>query len=137
MGTPVSVIGLGTWQFGSSAWGYGTEYEERSSSLVRRALDSGITLVDTAEIYGRGRSERLVGAALAERRAEAVVATKIFPVLPIAPVSSSVRSPALRAWASGGWTCTRCTSRTQWSPTPGRWPGCGRFRTSAWWTRSA
>src|SRR5665811_2565206 len=86
MGTPVSVIGLGTWQFGSSAWGYGTEYEERSSSLVRRALDSGITLVDTAEIYGRGRSERLVGAALAERRAEAVVATKIFPVLPIAPV---------------------------------------------------
>jgi len=86
MGTPVSVIGLGTWQFGSSEWGYGTEYEERSSSLVRRALDSGITLVDTAEIYGRGRSERLVGAALAERRAEAVVATKIFPVLPIAPV---------------------------------------------------
>ena len=69
-GTPVSVIGLGTWQFGSSEWGYGTDYEGRTSSLVHRALDSGITLVDTAEIYGRGRSERLVGAALAGIRGD-------------------------------------------------------------------
>ena len=84
--TPVSVIGLGTWQFGSAEWGYGEDYEQRTAALVRRALDSGITLFDTAEIYGRGRSERLLGAALGDRRPEAFVATKIFPVLPVAPV---------------------------------------------------
>lgn len=83
---PISVIGLGTWQFGSAEWGYGADYEQRTAPLVNRALDLGITLVDTAEIYGRGRSERLVGAALAERRDEVVLATKIFPVLPVAPV---------------------------------------------------
>lgn len=84
--TPVSVIGLGTWQFGSAEWGYGQDYERRTTALVRRALDSGITLFDTAEIYGRGRSERLLGAALGDRRPEAFLATKIFPVLPVAPV---------------------------------------------------
>ncbi|MDO8108055.1 aldo/keto reductase [Isoptericola sp. b441] len=86
LGTKVSVIGLGTWQFGSKEWGYGSAYEERTAGLVERALDSGITVLDTAEIYGTGRSERLLGAALRERREEAVVATKIFPVFPIAPV---------------------------------------------------
>jgi aryl-alcohol dehydrogenase-like predicted oxidoreductase len=86
-GARMSAIGLGTWQFGSTEWGYGSEYSEREAgAIVRRALDLGITLFDTAEIYGFGRSERILGAALDGRRDEAFVASKIFPVLPVGPV---------------------------------------------------
>jgi aryl-alcohol dehydrogenase-like predicted oxidoreductase len=84
--TPISKIGLGTWQFGSREWGYGTEYERRIDAIVRRALDAGITLFDSAEIYAFGRSERLLGAALGDDRERAFVATKILPVLPVSPV---------------------------------------------------
>ncbi|MET7965378.1 aldo/keto reductase [Micromonospora sp. NPDC005305] len=83
---PISKIGLGTWQFGSREWGYGPDYERRAAQIVRRALDLGVTLFDTAEIYGFGRSERILGAALGDDRAKVVVASKVFPVLPIAPV---------------------------------------------------
>ena len=82
----ISRIGLGTWQFGSREWGYGPDYERRTQALVQRALDCGITLFDTAEAYAFGRSERLLGEALGERRDEAFVATKIFPVLPVSGV---------------------------------------------------
>lgn len=83
---PISKIGLGTWQFGAKEWGYGPDYERRAADIVRRALDLGVTLFDTAEIYGFGRSERILGAALGDERAKVVVASKIFPVLPVAPV---------------------------------------------------
>ncbi|MCP3783021.1 aldo/keto reductase [Micromonospora sp. A3M-1-15] len=83
---PNSKIGLGTWQFGSREWGYGPDYEQRAAQIVRRALELGVTLFDTAEIYGFGRSERILGAALGDDRAKVVVASKIFPVLPLAPV---------------------------------------------------
>jgi aryl-alcohol dehydrogenase-like predicted oxidoreductase len=82
----ISKIGLGTWQFGSKEWGYGPEYEQRAAQIVRRALDLGVTLFDTAEVYGFGRSERILGAALGDDRPKAVVASKVLPVLPIAPV---------------------------------------------------
>ncbi len=86
-GARMSVIGLGTWQFGSTEWGYGADYSDREAdAIVQRALDVGITLFDTAEIYGFGRSERILGKALGERRNEAFIVSKIFPVLPIAPV---------------------------------------------------
>ena len=86
-GARLSLIGLGTWQFGSGEWGYGDSYARGvAADLVQRALDLGINLIDTAEIYAFGRSERIVGGALSERRDEAYVATKLFPVLPIAPV---------------------------------------------------
>lgn len=86
-GVRVSAIGLGTWQFGSREWGYGDDYaDEEANAIVRRALDLGINLIDTAEMYAFGRSERIVGRAIGGRRAEAFVATKLFPVLPLAPV---------------------------------------------------
>ncbi len=83
----ISRIGLGTWQFGSREWGYGESYAgEGARAIVRRALELGVTLFDTAEIYGFGRSERILGEALGENRESAFLATKIFPVLPVAPV---------------------------------------------------
>ena len=90
VGKQVSQIGLGTWQFGSKEWGYGADYDEREAgAIVRRAVELGVTVFDTAEIYGTGRSERILGAALHEADVdvdELFVATKLFPVLPVAPV---------------------------------------------------
>ncbi|GIJ33282.1 aldo/keto reductase [Micromonospora sediminimaris] len=83
---PLSRIGLGTWQFGSREWGYGPDYERLAATIVRRAVELGVTLFDTAEVYGFGRSERLLGAALAADRDKVAVATKILPVLPVASV---------------------------------------------------
>ncbi|OLT45977.1 aldo/keto reductase [Cellulosimicrobium sp. CUA-896] len=84
---PASVVGLGTWQFGSREWGYGDDFaNRRAREIVRRALELGVTFFDSAELYGFGRSERILGEALGERRDEVVVATKLFPVLPVAPV---------------------------------------------------
>lgn len=80
-------IGLGTWQFGSREWGYGEAYARREAGAVlRRALDLGVTLIDTAEVYGFGSSERIIGEAIAGRRDEAFLATKILPLAPFAPV---------------------------------------------------
>jgi aryl-alcohol dehydrogenase-like predicted oxidoreductase len=86
-GVRVSAVGLGTWQFGSREWGYGPAYAEHDSlDIVARALDLGINLIDTAEIYGFGRSERIVGRAIAGRRDEVFLATKLLPVMPLPPV---------------------------------------------------
>ena len=80
-GARVSVIGLGTWQFGSTEWGYGRAYAGGvAGDIVRRALDLGINLIDTAEIYGLGRSEKIVGQAIRDRRDRVFLATKLFPV---------------------------------------------------------
>ena len=84
---PVSRIGLGTWQFGSREWGYGSDYAEGPArDIVRRARELGVTLFDTAEIYGFGRSERILGDALGEERDKVVVASKFFPVAPFPAV---------------------------------------------------
>jgi aryl-alcohol dehydrogenase-like predicted oxidoreductase len=88
-----SAIGLGTWQFGSAEWGYGGDYasgpDSEAARIVRRALELGITVFDTAEAYGFGRSERILGEALDTAGADpstTVVASKIFPLLPVGPV---------------------------------------------------
>lgn len=84
---PVSRVGLGTWQFGSREWGYGGEYaSDVAVQIVARARELGVTLFDTAEIYGFGRSERILGAALGDERDDVVVASKLFPVAPFPPV---------------------------------------------------
>jgi aryl-alcohol dehydrogenase-like predicted oxidoreductase len=72
-GPLVGAIGLGAMGF---AGYYGGSDDEEGVRAIRRALDLGITLIDTAESYGDGRSEELVGRAVAGRRDEAVVATK-------------------------------------------------------------
>ena len=86
-GVRLSAIGVGTWQFGSREWGYGEQYASSTAiDITRRALDLGVNLVVTAEIYGTGRSERIVGEAVRDRRDDAFLATKVFPVFPISPV---------------------------------------------------
>jgi aryl-alcohol dehydrogenase-like predicted oxidoreductase len=83
----VSRLGLGTWQFGSREWGYGDEYASGAArDIVSRALALGVTLFDTAEVYGTGRSERILGEALGAERADVVVASKIFPIAPFPPI---------------------------------------------------
>ncbi|MEU0494684.1 aldo/keto reductase [Mycobacterium sp. NPDC006124] len=84
---PVSRIGLGTWQFGAKEWGYGDDYAAGAArDIVARARALGVTLFDTAEVYGFGKSERILGEALGDERADVVVASKVFPVAPFPPV---------------------------------------------------
>ena len=86
-GVRVSVIGLGTWQFGSFEWGYGSSYaDNEAGDITRRAIELGINLMDTAEIYGFGRSERILGRAIAGHRDQVFLATKVAPVAPVSPV---------------------------------------------------
>ncbi len=73
----VSAIGLGCMPMSS---GYGPADDEESLATLRRALDLGITLLDTADIYGDGHNERLVGRAIAGRRDEVVLASKFGQV---------------------------------------------------------
>jgi aryl-alcohol dehydrogenase-like predicted oxidoreductase len=74
---PVSRVGLGTWAIGGWMWG-GTDTWE-AVRTIQAAVDQGISLIDTAPVYGFGRAEELVGQALAShgRRSQAVIATKV------------------------------------------------------------
>ncbi|AHK46131.1 putative aldo-keto reductase protein [Ensifer adhaerens OV14] len=73
-GVKASAVGLGTWAIGGWMWG-GTD-EGESIAAIQASLDAGVTLIDTAPAYGLGRSEEIVGKALAGRRDKAVIATK-------------------------------------------------------------
>lgn len=96
-GARMSAVGLGTWQFGSREWGYGSDYARGEAvRIVHRALDLGVTLIDTAEIYAFGQSERIVGEAIKGRRDEVFLATKLFPIgLPV-QVMAKARASARR-----------------------------------------
>jgi aryl-alcohol dehydrogenase-like predicted oxidoreductase len=73
-GIEASAVGLGTWAIGGWMWG-GTD-EAVSIDAIRASIDAGVTLIDTAPAYGLGRSEEIVGKAIAGRRDEVVLATK-------------------------------------------------------------
>ena len=78
-GFKVSVIGLGTWQIGTKLWGWGTDYDESDAiAAIHQAIDLGINFIDTAEIYGGGKSEEIIGKAIVERRDEVFLATKVW-----------------------------------------------------------
>jgi aryl-alcohol dehydrogenase-like predicted oxidoreductase len=73
-GIDISAIGFGAWAIGGWMWG-GAD-ENLAIGAIHAALDAGINLIDTAPMYGYGRSEEIVGRALQGRRDKAVIATK-------------------------------------------------------------
>ncbi|RLG40711.1 MAG: aldo/keto reductase [Thermoproteota archaeon] len=79
-GIRVSRVGLGTWQIGTSYWGWGREFtREEAVRVIRTAIELGVNFIDTAELYGGGTSERIVGEAIRDVRDEVVLATKVSP----------------------------------------------------------
>lgn len=77
MDKEVSKVGIGTWQAAGEEWGSDVE-REKSKKAILKAYELGVNLIDTAEAYGDGRSERLVGEAVSEvDRDEVIVATKV------------------------------------------------------------
>lgn len=84
---PTAPLGVGTWAWGDeSTWGMGGYDSDLTESTITEAwntsLDAGVTLFDTAEVYGDGESERIIGKLLAEvpgRREDIVIATKFMP----------------------------------------------------------
>lgn len=77
-GIAVSALALGCWALGGGE-GWGDQDESLTIATVHAALDHGINFFDTAEAYGGGNSEEVVGKALADRRDRAIIATKISP----------------------------------------------------------
>jgi aryl-alcohol dehydrogenase-like predicted oxidoreductase len=77
-GPEISVIGFGAWEAGGDAWGP-NESEETVIEAMRTAVDAGITWIDTAEVYGKGVSETIVGKAIAPIRDDVAIASKVGP----------------------------------------------------------
>jgi aryl-alcohol dehydrogenase-like predicted oxidoreductase len=74
-GRQVSEIGLGCWQLGGADWG--AIDDGKAFEILATAMDSGITFFDTADVYGAGRSEELIGRFLRQNPSEVFVATKL------------------------------------------------------------
>lgn len=77
-GPEISVIGFGAWEAGGDMWGPNPS-EDQVIEAIRAGLDAGIGWIDTAEVYGSGTSEELVGEAIRGRHEEVLVATKVAP----------------------------------------------------------
>ncbi|HET9672107.1 MAG TPA: aldo/keto reductase, partial [Actinomycetota bacterium] len=91
-GPELSVIGFGAWEAGGTAWGP-NESDGSVVAAMRAALDAGIDWIDTAEVYGDGESERLVGRAIRGRRDDVTIASKVAPT----PEGSGFRPEQIRA----------------------------------------
>ena len=74
LGRSSPAIGQGTWKIGDDR----ARHDDEVATL-RRGLDLGLTVIDTAEMYGAGAAERLVGEAIAGRRAEVTLVSKVYP----------------------------------------------------------
>jgi aryl-alcohol dehydrogenase-like predicted oxidoreductase len=95
-GFEVGVIGLGAWAMGGD---WGEVDDEESLRALHAAADAGVTLFDTADVYGDGRSERLIGRFLRERPGERlVVATKMGRRVP--QLVANYTPEAFRAWTT-------------------------------------
>jgi aryl-alcohol dehydrogenase-like predicted oxidoreductase len=81
-GLTVTALGIGTWAWGDKLfWSYGSDYGvAQVKEAFEATLDSGISFFDTAEIYGLGESETLLGRFMKEQGRSAQIATKYFPV---------------------------------------------------------
>lgn len=82
LGWKVSEISFGAWALGGDMWG--PQDDEVSLKALHRAVDRGVNFIDTAQGYGKGHSEEIIGKFLKERREEVFVATKV-PAMPGSP----------------------------------------------------
>lgn len=95
-GWNVSEISFGAWAIGGS---WGTVDDKESMAALHAAIDAGVNFIDTADVYGMGRSERLIGRLKIERREEIIVATKAGRRLPSQLVSGYTREN-LESWVN-------------------------------------
>jgi aryl-alcohol dehydrogenase-like predicted oxidoreductase len=85
-GIEISAMGMGCWAIGGPFWsgetpnGWGEVNDDESKQAILTALEAGINFFDTANVYGAGHSERVLGEALGARRSEVVIATKFSAV---------------------------------------------------------
>ena len=103
-GRSVSAIGLGTWQLGAD---WGAVSEDDALAVLAASVDHGVTLFDTADVYGDGRSESLIGRFLAERPGHGItVATKMGRRLAQEPENYTPEN--FRAWTERSRAQPRC-----------------------------
>src|SRR3954447_6698564 len=103
--TPTAPLGVGCWAWGDkSTWGMGGYDTDLSEATIREAWDAsiaaGVTLFDTAEVYGKGVSEQIIGRMLKaepERRASLVIATKFMPLPQKLNVKGAMREALVKS----------------------------------------
>jgi Aldo/keto reductase family len=136
----VSRIGLGAIGMSAAYTGAGTDDAE-SIRTIHRALDLGVTLIDTAETYGPFTNEELVGRAIKGHRNEVVLATKFGRIsyagggrriLDSSP--ANIRTAA--EGSSGGWAPTTSTCTTSTASTPARRSRTLSAHWPSWWPRA-
>ena len=122
----VSELSLGTW--GLSGDGYGPIEAAEAESILRRAVDIGVTLIDTSDAYGGGAMEALLGRLL-KTAASVVVVTKLAPIArPIPPrkrfdaayLRERVEASLQAARAATASSSSSCTTRASRRSTPAR-----------------
>ncbi len=115
-GVRVSVVGIGAWQMSGPDTpegidhGWGDVDDARSVEIIHRAEELGVNLVDTADIYGNGHSEEVVGRALEGRRDRWIIANK----------GGLMKDPAKRGTCSDFSACHIITCWTTSAPRPSR-----------------
>jgi aryl-alcohol dehydrogenase-like predicted oxidoreductase len=95
-GPEITVVGFGSWEAGGADWGP-NESDDRVIEAIRATIDAGMNWIDTAEVYGDGRSEELVGRAVGGHRDDVRIFTKVAPE----PDGSGFRPEQVRAAAEG------------------------------------
>lgn len=119
-GPRVSEIGFGAWAIGG---GWGEKDDAASLAALNEAIDRGVNFIDTAQGYGNGHSERLIGQVIKQRSEDIFVATKTPPDAGPWPPSPYCRwqdrysaaylrdnvHQRLTALGSSGWICCSCT----------------------------
>ncbi|MEK7857944.1 MAG: aldo/keto reductase [Elusimicrobiota bacterium] len=97
-GLKVSALALGTMNFGADWHGIGAIDEKTAAGLLDRALAAGVNLIDTADIYGRGASETMLGKLLGKRRSKVLLASKVLGQMKLGdPASGGLGRKHVRA----------------------------------------
>ncbi len=116
-GVQISTLALGAMNFGA----IGRTTQEEATAIVDAALEAGVNVIDTADMYGTGESEEMVGKAIAGRRDDIVLATKATMPMGRSATTAAARgagstprwTTACAVSASTTWTSTRCTAGTR------------------------